>query len=232
MIRIDDSLSKMRKNKNFGFIFYKFENNEDKYGRNLINEKIDNLFIENFQIPNCDTFKLKTKAPGLIIGSGYPHYLRGNEEFKLGFYFDHTFGLPIIPGSSIKGMLRSFIDINKNKQKKQFMESFAKDIDLLELIDVFENKLNKKIIFYDAFISKTNNGKIFDYDYITPHKNPYQDPVPIKFLKLLNNVEFTFQFQFINFENEEKEKILKLFKNLIKKFGIGANTKKGYGRFK
>jgi CRISPR-associated protein Cmr6 len=238
-MRIDENLLKLVKNdnkkitKNFGYIYYKFDaDKENQYGRNLIKEKIENLYIENFQIPNTDNFKLKTKKPGLIIGSGYPHYLRDSEDFKIGFYFDHTFGLPIIPGSSIKGMLRSFIDLKKYPQKKEFMKNFAKNVNLDELIEVFENTSDKKIIFYDAFISDTNNGRIFDFDYIAPHKDEFQDPVPIKFLKLLNDVEFTFQFRFFNFEKEEKENILNLFKELIKKFGLGANTRKGYGKFK
>ena len=234
-MRIDEKLLKQVKKttKNFGYVFYKFDgNDEEKYGRSLVNEKVENLYIENFRIPNSDTFTLKVSPPGLLIGSGYPHYLRGDEEFKIGFYFDYTFGLPVIAGSSIKGMLRSFIDFERYKDKKEFMKNFAKGINLEELIEVFENNSNKKIVFYDAFISKTNNGKIFDFDYITPHSNPFTDPVPIKFLKILNDVEFTFQFSFIGFNDEEKEKILKLFKKLIKKFGLGAKTKQGYGRFR
>lgn len=50
---------------------------------------------------------LKTIYPGLVCGIGYEHELGFENEFKLGFSFDHTTGLPYIPGSSVKGTLRS-----------------------------------------------------------------------------------------------------------------------------
>ena len=52
-------------------------------------------------------FRLATTNPGLIIGTGYAHEAHNKEEYKLGFFFDHTTGLPILPGSSVKGALRS-----------------------------------------------------------------------------------------------------------------------------
>ena len=48
-----------------------------------------------------------TTYPGLLIGTGYMHQSDNEAEFKMGFYFDHTTGLPCIPGSSVKGVLRS-----------------------------------------------------------------------------------------------------------------------------
>ncbi len=51
--------------------------------------------------------QLATTYPGLFIGSGYTHETGSEGELKLGFFFDHTSGLPVLPGSSIKGVLRS-----------------------------------------------------------------------------------------------------------------------------
>lgn len=52
-------------------------------------------------------FYLKTMYPGLLIGSGYTHETGLLNELKLGFFFDHTSGLPLLPGSSVKGAVRS-----------------------------------------------------------------------------------------------------------------------------
>jgi CRISPR-associated protein Cmr6 len=53
-------------------------------------------------------FSLVTTYPGLLIGSGYSHEIGGQDnQLKLGFFFDYTTGLPAIPGSSIKGVLRN-----------------------------------------------------------------------------------------------------------------------------
>ena len=49
---------------------------------------------------------LTTTYPGLFTGSGYNHETGNTGELSLGFFFDHTTGLPILPGSSIKGVLR------------------------------------------------------------------------------------------------------------------------------
>jgi CRISPR-associated protein Cmr6 len=80
-----------------------------KKGKNLA------LLNTQFQPQKEDTFfekgqhiQLTTTYPGLIIGSGYGHQTGTTSEFKLGFFFDHTTGLPIIPGSSVKGLLRSY----------------------------------------------------------------------------------------------------------------------------
>lgn len=73
---------------------------------------------------NIFQVELTTSYPGLITGIGVSHqttlkWMDKNDqipEFKLGITFDYTTGLPIIPGSSIKGVLRSFFPVmNQNK---------------------------------------------------------------------------------------------------------------------
>jgi CRISPR-associated protein Cmr6 len=77
-----------------------------------VNETIKNLNLQGniasyFPTAGTDSSKLSTTYPGLLIGTGYSHGSGVMGEYKIGFFFDHTTGLPIIPGSSIKGMLRS-----------------------------------------------------------------------------------------------------------------------------
>jgi len=60
-----------------------------------------------------DFFDLRTDYPGLYTGSGYTFGAGVKGEFQLGFLFDHTTGLPYIPGSSIKGCLRAAFPNNK-----------------------------------------------------------------------------------------------------------------------
>lgn len=93
-------------------------------------------------------------------------------------------------------------------------------------------------IFHDAFISHSNNDmKVFlGNDFITPHGNNLQNPIPIQFLKVLPNVSFKFQFdvkpsqvdQEIKFSPDDK---LKLFTQILLDFGVGAKTNVGYGQF-
>lgn len=51
--------------------------------------------------------RMIVQNPGLLPGIGYPHEVGYPGELKLGFGFDHTTGLPVLPGSSVKGVLRS-----------------------------------------------------------------------------------------------------------------------------
>lgn len=74
---------------------------------------IQTLNISAYSPPNelkteCwKEIQLRVQNPGLLPGIGYPHEVGYAGEFKLGFGFDHVCGLPVLPGSSVKGVLRS-----------------------------------------------------------------------------------------------------------------------------
>lgn len=90
-------------------------------GNPFINGK---KYFQHLNMPtaNC-SFQLTTIYPGILIGAGYSHYaIKGEGEdsdYQLGFFFDHTLGIPIIPGSSVKGVLKSVFPISgKNRAAK------------------------------------------------------------------------------------------------------------------
>ncbi|WP_035571256.1 type III-B CRISPR module RAMP protein Cmr6 [Halonatronum saccharophilum] len=221
------------------------------------------------ELNNKQRLKFKTTYPGLLIGSGYSHETKTDGEFKLGFEFDYTTGLPIIPGSSVKGLLRSAFpvegeryDEEKEEYIKEILESIfdrsenkvksdAKEVDTYILRDeifegVDENReclsIYDRDIFYDAKIvesryrggGKEDKGRIVGEDYITPHgDNPLKDPTPLKFLKVLPNVIFEFEFDLkgsivsdIKITAKEKRE---LFRTIVLDLGIGAKTNVGYG---
>jgi hypothetical protein len=75
------------------------------------------------------------------------------------------------------------------------------------------------------------------FDFITPHKHkndsaldPFTDPKPIKFLKILPGVQFRFQFGFKPglLTIEEKKTLMYV---ILTEVGIGAKTNVGYGQF-
>lgn len=65
------------------------------------------------------SIQLRTTYPGLLLGSGIAHGSGLSGEFKLGFYFDYTTGLPVILGSSVKGLLRSAFPLGCTKAKER-----------------------------------------------------------------------------------------------------------------
>ena len=226
-----------------------------------------------FQIENSEGFELTTSYPGLTIGTGYNHDTNNEGEFKIGFYFDHTTGLPVIPGSSVKGTLRSVFPqlsydhplkpaapnaiqnakinyiaslFNVDNDKLKFVHELElvifEGIDLIATNSNFNNGkedieyLNsyRRIYFHQAFISApASDSKIFALDYITPHKEPLKNPVPLPFLKIKPNVVFKFQFIFPEsiMSGVKSENVKNAFLEIINTIGIGAKTNVGYGQF-
>ena len=73
-------------------------------------------------------FNLMTTYPGLLSGIGMKHETKQAEgELKLGFAFDHTTGLPYIPGSGVKGKLRAFFPNLLRRHAAEQRESEVKD---------------------------------------------------------------------------------------------------------
>lgn len=55
-----------------------------------------------------DIIELKVHYPGLVTGVGIDHEAKIEGEFKLGVHFDWTHGMPVVYGSSVKGVLRAW----------------------------------------------------------------------------------------------------------------------------
>lgn len=184
---------------------------------------------------------LKTTYPGLLIGSGLNHGLSDEGDIKIGFAFDYTSGLPYIPGSSVKGVLRSVFPTSDNDSRVKYLNKilnknfeYTKYSELEKIL--FEGSGNNMVIYFDAFISESKNkdGRILGNDYITPHKEALKEPVPIQFLKVLPDVVFQFQFRIppqFAYKDLRYKNIEDLFKKILIDLGIGAKTNVGYGHF-
>ena len=167
-------------------------------------------------------FALKTSYPGLLVGTGNLHGSHmSDDDINMGFSFDYTTGQPFIPGSSVKGVLRSYF--------RQYPEVVAElsgveDVKALEE-EIFENN----DIFFDAVVCKgARGGKLMGEDFITYHESEIKNPVPVRMLKILPGVCFEFRFCLTD-GKILKEKKQELFCELLKLFGIGAKTNTGYG---
>jgi CRISPR-associated protein Cmr6 len=196
------------------------------------------------------SIKLTTLAPGLLIGSGSAHELGIENELKLGLSFDHTSGWPYIPGSSVKGVLRSAFqhhdyfqellsDIPENQKTKEIFLDLEREIFMgirgKEAIGFYERDC-----FLDAHITKAED-KILNDDYITPHRHKdrtkshldsFVNPIPIRFLRVEPGVEFTFSFILQDsrvLTPLKKDSKLQLFAQILKDLGVGAKTNVGYG---
>jgi CRISPR-associated protein Cmr6 len=135
----------------------------------------DNLLIEHSKI------HLKTLYPGMLIGIGYPHEIADSKnQIKLGFSFDYVTGLPYIPSSTVKGVLRSAFrrqyQYIAELLQKQNINISVKEVEGLIFGELCKNEKSNSItklkdIFFDAVIVKGGkDNRIIGIDFITPHK--------------------------------------------------------------
>ena len=219
--------------------------------------------LEVLRSANYSVVNMRVQAPGLLLGSGLAHGLPGSEEdVKTGLQFDYTSGLPVIPGSSVKGVIRSaFPTIKEDKEqsneadaeKLNYIRSLIADIPefsslVLEDNDILElgnQMFNHGDIFADALLvgygtrmkQQVHVRQVLAEDYITPHTGgPLAQPIPIKIVKVAPGVTFAFCFKF----NETKigAKVVSasmkkaLCAAILQDLGVGAKTNVGYGVLK
>ena len=150
-------------------------------------DKVRNMTLHNYRLPPkigdiCDsmqpeankTFEFEVSYPGLITGIGLPHETGTgeNDEYKLGMHFDYTYGIPVIYGSSVKGVLHSYFQeyvgklhivqngenkvlsyakgesLTAEQQKKLEREIFGSNIDSSD--DNDNMPVGNRDIFFDA----------------------------------------------------------------------------------
>ena len=206
---------------------------------------------------------MRVQAPGLLIGSGLAHGLPGSEEdVKTGLQFDYTSGLPVIPGSSVKGVIcSSFPTIKEDKEqsneadaeKLNYIKGLIADIPefsalRLEDKDILElgnQMFNHGDVFADALLvgygtrmkQRKPVNQILAEDYITPHTGgPLAQPVPIKIVKVAPGVTFAFCFKLSETKIGAKVVSASMKKALctaiLQDLGVGAKTNVGYGVLK
>lgn len=172
--------------------------------------------------PCFRSFPLYTSYPGLLMGVGNAHDASITGAISSGFSLDYVTGLPYLPGSSLKGILRSLFSYP-------------------ELIEVCLNRddsipgLEKELFEHDdVFLGAypISNGRLLDLEFITPHKEEFQDPIPITLLKVRPNVEFEFCFLLKDSKNPDisADEKRDLYEKLVLEMGIGAKSNVGFGR--
>lgn len=182
-------------------------------------------------IEGAGVFRLETVYPGMILGSGNPHGVHMTDnDVNMGFSFDFVTGQPYIPGSTVKGILRSCFEQYPDVIREL---TGCDELDMKALVrELFEGN----DVFLDAVVCRSDTlGRLIGEDYITPHPDPLKDPKPIHIIKIMPGVGF--EFRFLLYEDQDKSTIsanakLALYKALLKLFGVGSKTNVGYGILK
>lgn len=197
-------------------------------------------------------FSLEVRYPGLVTGIGFNHEAGVDGEFKLGVHMDYTSGLPVIYGSSVKGVLRDAFRYDnlfgvlleifpehkqniaelQNKFKSKTLAQWTKEIfgdDKSN--DKDPRSVYQRDIFFDAIVCKANDaGRILSADSITPHNGPLKNPTPITFVKIASGCKIKFRFHLKDSDGVTADDKMSLFKYILMAFGAGAKTNVGYGQ--
>lgn len=201
-----------------------------------------------------DTFVLTVLYPGLITGVGINHEAKVKGEFKLGIHMDYTTGLPVVYGSSVKGVLRDAFeaDVEISLLKNLVPEILHKSLDDIDFklinidkslkdlaTEIFgkdgekdERSAYERDVFFDAVVCGIQNeqNSMLAADSITPHiAGPLKEPNPIGFVRIASGTKIQFRFRLVDSTLTRNEK-LTLFKAILIAFGIGAKTNVGYGQ--
>lgn len=227
----------------FHYVLTGAELDKDMVKRTIgkMNEEIKASTLEVIPSLSCIThsFSAKIAYPGLVTGTGLIHDSKKLDgAFNLGMHFDYTTGMPVVYGSSVKGVLCQYFkefyegEIDKEKLKKDIFSG--------EAVDGKSKSIYKRDIFFDAVIVEpyTDDSKqphLLEDDSITPHKEgTLKNPIPITMLKIAPGCKIEFRFQLhdsvidgFTFEKADK---LELFKKILKTVGVGAKTNVGYGQ--
>lgn len=178
------------------------------------------------------------------------HFVTGmgsSHPAENGFTWHHTLGTPYLPGSSVKGLLRGWMeawvyegDDNKAKREAVVHAWFGRDAKAEGSKD---NGKAGDLIFFDAIpveqpdvlldIMTPHMGKWYEQggDRITPESQPgdWHSPVPVNFL-VTEKAKFLFA---IAPRTEEAKAYVKEAMDYLKEalawLGAGAKTAAGYG---
>ncbi len=197
---------------------------------------------------NSRTFRIagETLSP-FATGLGNEHPLEN------GFSFLEPYGLPYLPGSSVKGVLRRAAEelVDENLLDEGLMFSHC-DIKSLFGNENSESKSRGALEFWDVIIDipRLRTGTDADFDVMTPHHGNYfkgsalpddsKSPIPIFFLTIPVGSKFNFfiycdtirlkRLQPELLQESSWEKIIeKTCEHAFEWIGFGAKTAVGYG---
>lgn len=190
-------------------------------------------------------------AGRLIIGLGSENVL------ETGIRLHHTFGMPIIPGSALKGLAAHYCDQiwgladakfrRPTKQEAEGYRKYLKGIGA-KPEDNFHRLLfgttddSGCIIFHDAWYVPDSSRQPLVLDVMTPHHPKWLDgsvpptdfdsPTPVPFLSVTGKFRVAVSWRGPQDPNAEcwAERALSVLKTALGDWGIGGKTSSGYGR--
>ncbi|MBS1874705.1 MAG: type III-B CRISPR module RAMP protein Cmr6 [Acidobacteria bacterium] len=161
---------------------------------------------------------------------------------EVGIMLHHTYGVPVIRGSALKGLAAHYCDRVWGKKDPAFRLGEGSHTILFGTTDS-----SGYITFHDGWITPEslmgkNQGIVPDV--MTPHHGPYymssdetaptdfDDPNPVSFLSVAGTFRFAIECADMSEQGREWGRLaLELLKQALTSWGAGGKTNAGYGRF-
>lgn len=197
------------------------------------------------EVAGCKLITLYTDSP-LLLGTGFANVI------DMGFMLNKPWGLPYIPGSTIKGCVANYLYQRKNLVSKYgdlAAELFgAAELTKTDGVNQEKSSQGKSggCVFYDAWIDPESIKQgCFKQDITTVHYQNYyaekngemdvsllgtENPKPVQFLTLKPGLAFHI---LVSCENADILEFLeKITVSALCINGIGGKKHVGYGRFR
>lgn len=244
-----------------GLVFYRFmkiENSESKFLKSLremtktavpFHSRLKTRLQEQHNaLKNSSIWEVKhfeaTLTTRMAIGLGIP------SQSENGITLDQTHGIPLIPGSALKGVTQDYVLFSEQMKKDDsgFIAMFGEGGS--------DDGRKGSVIFFDAFPVLDSQTPPFDIDIMNPHFGDYYSgsgkvppadylkPNPIFFLTIKEGTKFYFSvaardvvirdtgdLNYVMTANNLALSAAEILRNTLSEFGVGAKTRTGYGRF-
>lgn len=194
------------------------------------------------------------------LATPYVSGLGGAHPTETGFILDRNTGLPYIPASGIKGLLRVAHALNTAEAHPELVRQTSAGPELPDTEPslrkyfgdtdtVSVGNVRGQLVFLDAFPASVPTIK---KDIMNPHFGKYYDgtlppvetenPIPVMFMSVHEGVDFKFRVISLplasdaesslmrNFDDSDRAAILAMFTRAGEQLGFGAKTAVGYGR--
>jgi CRISPR-associated protein Cmr6 len=165
----------------------------------------------------------------MVVGLG------GETVLETDLTLHHLYGIPYIPASALKGLVRAFV----TKEKEGFISKQIEDDNEYLNTAFGSQKRAGAVIFFDAF--PLPETIMYELDIMNPHYSKYygegrfptndQDPIPVTFLTVART---TFAFALAPRSSEDQQYVQQVkewLQEALKHYGIGGKTSAGYGYF-
>lgn len=198
----------------------------------------------------------KNPAPADLVTAGRLIVGLGSENvLETGIRLHHTYGLPIIPGSALKGLAAHYCDREwgaqdqrfkkptpvADKAYREFLTGGTKPEDNFHRLLFGTTDDSGCIIFHDAWLKLDSHNPLV-LDVMTPHHPRWLDgsvaptdfdsPVPVPFLSVTGTFRVAVSWRGPEHKQAQDwtSLALELLRDALKNWGIGGKTSSGYGR--